>query len=674
MNCLSKFAFFIVVGFCCSQPVLAVPATAIAAGVDHACALTNTGGVECWGVNAYGELGNGTTNTSFTYTPDYSYTPVNVIGLSSGETAVAAGGDHTCALTTAGGVQCWGYNYYGELGNGTSTTSSTPVDVTGLSSGVTAIATGYSHSCALTNAGGVECWGDNVNGELGNGTVSSISPVPVNVTGLSSGVTAIAAGWVHTCALTNAGGVECWGDNGNGQLGDGTTTDSSTQVNVTGLSSGVTAIAGGNNFTCAVTSSGGVECWGVNNFGQLGNGTGTDSYIPVNVTGLSSGVTAITAGGSLTCAVTSSSEVQCWGDNGGYIGNGQFVDSTTPVDVAGLSDVVAISAGTSYICAITSSNQLKCLGLNDNGELGNGTRINRATPAAVVGLGAAAIKNDFNGDGKSDVLFLNSSTGSTKYWNDASKSQSIYVGTSSADYSYAGSGDFDGDGKADLFFTKASNRATLVLSGAVKTATTYPGTSTAGFNLAAICDVNGDGKDDVVWFNPTTGGTQIWHGAVKASITYPGTQAADYSVAACADFDGDGKADVFWHNNATGANQIWLSANKSTKLYPGTSGDLTWLPFGAGDIDGDGKADMVWYRASNNGTMVWKGGLKSAISYPGTGTSGFTPKAIGDYNGDGKADMFWANDSTLATQIWPDVVKSAMTYPGAYPTGFTIQK
>jgi hypothetical protein len=283
-------------------------------------------------------------------------------------------------------------------------------------------------------------------------------------------------------------------------------------------------------------------------------------------------------------------------------------------------------------------------------------------------------RNDFGGNNKSDVLFLNTGTGATRYWSDAVKSQSIYVGTYNLNYTYAGSGDFDGDGKADLLFTQASSNATLIWSGAVKTAAIYPDTSTAGFNVAAICDTNGDSKDDVVWFNPTTGVTQIWSGAVKASITYPGTQTADFMVAACADFDGDGKADIFWHNTTSGVNQIWLSANRSTKVYPGTSGDLTWASFGAGDIDGDGKADLVWYNASTNGTMVWKAGLKSSLSYPGTGTSGFTPKAIGDYNGDGKADLFWANDTTLATQIWPGVVKSAMTYPGTYPAGFAPQK
>ena len=197
---------------------------------------------------------------------------------------------HTCAITTGGGLKCWGYNYYGQLGDGTTNSSSTPVDVAGLSQGVTAIAAGEGHTCALVS-GGVKCWGNNWYGQLGDGTITQRS-IPVDVVGLGSSMDAIAAGGGHTCALGSGGGVKCWGDNGYGQLGDGTTTDSSTPVDVVGLSSGVTAIAAGGGHTCALVS-GGVKCWGDNGYGQLGDGTTTDSSTPVDVVGLSQGVTAI---------------------------------------------------------------------------------------------------------------------------------------------------------------------------------------------------------------------------------------------------------------------------------------------------------------------------------------------------------------------------------------------
>lgn len=246
-----------------------------------------------------------------------------------GIVAVTAGSWRTCALTSGGGVKCWGDDR-------TTTTHSVPMDVAGLTNGITAITAGGGHTCVLTNGGGVKCWGDNYNGELGDGTTTYRS-TPVDVVGLASSVTAIAAGGDHTCALignSGSGGVKCWGNNDYGQLGDGTTEDHNAPVDVVGLSSGVTAIATGSWHTCALTSSGGAKCWGLNFEGQLGDGTTVNHSTPTDVVGLASGATDIEAGGDHTCALAGNGRLKCWGsDMYGELRVGSSIHQLTPVDV-----------------------------------------------------------------------------------------------------------------------------------------------------------------------------------------------------------------------------------------------------------------------------------------------------------------------------------------------------
>jgi alpha-tubulin suppressor-like RCC1 family protein len=366
-------------------------ARAVAAGPLHTCAVTIAGAVKCWGSNLYGELGDGT--------KDYRLTPVDVSGLSGGMTAVAASdgvsGAHTCALTSSGRVKCWGANGVGQLGDDRSCGSScsTPVDVSGLASGVQAIAAGADHTCALTGAGGVKCWGDNRRGQLGEGRNCGsdwghmFCPTPVDVSGLTGGVLGITAGLDHTCALTSAGGVKCWGSNTYGELGDGTTTDRSIPVDVSGLASGMRGIDAGWFHTCARTSAGGaVKCWGSNLYGELGDGQscGSDCLTPVDASALSSSVRAVDAADVYTCALTSAGGVKCWG-----AGPGPAAAGMTPVDISGLANgVAAIAAGVYHSCALTSGGGVRCWGRNDYGQLGDGTQTDRLTPVKVVGFEA----------------------------------------------------------------------------------------------------------------------------------------------------------------------------------------------------------------------------------------------------------------------------------------------
>jgi len=333
------------------SPPPAFSPVAIAAGGHQSCVVTAGGGVRCWGVG-------------------FGAKPGDLIGLSGRASTIAIGAANDCLVTDGGGVKCWG-------GGG----STTPVDVVGLTSGVSAVAVGDAHSCALTSAGAVRCWGGNRIGQVGDGTTTD-RPTPVAVSGLQSGVAAIAAGSYHSCALTGKGGVECWGD-----------AYGTAPVKVPGLQGGVIAITAGFGHSCALTSVGGVRCWGANGEGQLGDGTTISRSSPVDVLGLGSGVIAIAAGDEHSCALTTSGAVECWGgDFRGQLGDGTstFAARSTPVGVSGLgSGVTAIAAGQEHSCALMSTGDVKCWGRDDFGQLGDGTTtFGRWTPVGVVGYGA----------------------------------------------------------------------------------------------------------------------------------------------------------------------------------------------------------------------------------------------------------------------------------------------
>jgi alpha-tubulin suppressor-like RCC1 family protein len=372
--------FAMLAGVLSPAPAAAREAIAISAGSAHTCGLTRTGGIRCWGSNNEGQLGIGATGDR--------HTPTTVVGLTHVK-AVSAGGQHTCAITHAGGVMCWGNNDSGQLGNGSTSSSGVfvPVAVVGLDSGVVAIAAGYAHTCALTDTSAIKCWGGNASGQLGiNSTDNALTPVDVH--GLSSGVAAISAGQSHTCAVISGTRVACWGWNGSGQLGDGT---KGNQRLVPVLAKGISAatdVAAGGDHTCALISGGGVvKCWGENVTGELGDGNTTEQTRAVRVHRLTEAVVAISAGGGHTCVTAQSNEVKCWGNNVyGQIGNGTSTNAVTAVRVLGVRSASASTAGGNHSCALITTGRIKCWGQNEFGELGDGTANNKSIPVNVVGF------------------------------------------------------------------------------------------------------------------------------------------------------------------------------------------------------------------------------------------------------------------------------------------------
>ena len=359
-------------------------AVAVSAGGEYTCVTLADGTGQCTGRNQFGQHGNGTFNDSSVLDP--------VSGLSNAF-HVSAGDEFACALLTDGTVKCWGLGESGQRGDGSfSTFALTPVDVIGLA-GATALDTGYGQACVLLGDGSMRCWGENREGQLGNGTTATPGTAhPVVVVGIT-GATAIATGAYHTCALLSDGTVKCWGRNGQGQLGDGTLNSSSSPVQVQtgfGVLSGVTAIAAGGAHTCALLANGTVRCWGDNVEGQLGDGTTFGKPNGIGVTGINSAV-ALSAGWQHTCAILMDGTARCWGANAfGQVGNGTFTRALTPAPVSGITGATGITAGWwHHSCAVLGDGTVKCWGANDWGQLGSGTALGSAVPVTMAGTGGS---------------------------------------------------------------------------------------------------------------------------------------------------------------------------------------------------------------------------------------------------------------------------------------------
>lgn len=345
-------------------------AATVAGGYHHTLVVKSDGTVWGWGYNGYGQIGDGTTTSP-------RKTPVQTSGLTSA-TSVAAGVYHSLALKSDGTVWAWGYNGYGQLGDNTTTQRTSPVQVL---TGATAIAAGDYHSVAVKSDGTVWAWGYNANGQIGDNTQVNKS-VPTQVSSLSS-VSTVGAGAAHTLAVKTDGTAWAWGNNGSGRLGDNTTTQRLTPVQVSGLSSAV-SISGGSAHSLAVKSDGTLWAWGYNYYGQLGDSSNTQRLTPVQVSGLTS-VSSASAGYAHSLAVKTDGSAWAWGyNNYGQLGDGTTTDRNAPVQVTDVSTISAVAASSQYhSAAVTTDGVVWTWGYNNYGQLGDGTTVTRKEPVAI---------------------------------------------------------------------------------------------------------------------------------------------------------------------------------------------------------------------------------------------------------------------------------------------------
>ncbi len=326
----------------------------------HSCGLTPAGAAYCWGANITRQLGNGTSTSRSR--------PVAVSGglLFS---SVSAGRNHTCGLTLSGAAYCWGGIY-----------ASTPQAIGG-GLAFTRIAVGENSNCAITTAGAAYCWGANFYGQLGDSTIVD----RVDPTAVAGGLvfSEIAVGAFHACGIAGGGIVHCWGDNGYGRLGDGTV--GSYRTTPAPVSGGVafTQLAVSGLHGCAIATTGGAYCWGRNDAGQLGDSTYQDRSVPTAVRGGRS-FTRIASGAYSSCGVVAGGGAYCWGANGvGQLGAGAGADAAVPIAVSDARTYTGIAAAGDHGCARTADAGVFCWGYNFYGQVGDGTNITRLGPVGV---------------------------------------------------------------------------------------------------------------------------------------------------------------------------------------------------------------------------------------------------------------------------------------------------
>jgi alpha-tubulin suppressor-like RCC1 family protein len=364
----------------------------VSSGYDHTCALMSDRSLWCWGYNYYGQLGSGSSrNYCGGWWPNCNKNPTKIM---DDVVQFSAGAYHTCAVKTDGSLWCWGYNNYGQIGDGSNSNRNMPTLIPIMSSGVSSVAAGVEHTCAVKQDGSLWCWGRNWEGQLGldpSVTPYANTPQPI----LAGGVIRVVTGGYHTCAVMGDLTLWCWGANWEGQLGNGSwsSTYTPSQVMVGGSPLSVSSVAAGERHTCAVDTAGNLWCWGNNWFGQVGDGTTSNRNSPVQI---AYGFSYVSAGWRHTCAVKQDGSLWCWGRNmEGQIGDGNnpgsddcsiwdFGNDCNKYPTYITFDVTLVSVGARHTCATKQNGSLWCWGDNNWGQLGNGTRVRKTTPYPVI--------------------------------------------------------------------------------------------------------------------------------------------------------------------------------------------------------------------------------------------------------------------------------------------------
>ena len=367
---------------------------AVSTGGAHTCALTANGAAYCWGRGEAGQLGIPSPAVCASIGLPCNTIPVAVQGGII-FTRLTGGGAHTCGLTSDGTAYCWGQNSNGQLGDGTLISRNSPVRVSTTLS-FSSINAGEAHTCALTSTGAGRCWGRNDGGQLGDGTTTRrFTPTPVAIDLAFQAIDAGGFGGPidnpfpsFSCALSTTGDGYCWGENILGNLGGGTTGfPRPTPSPVSGGLKFTSLTVGLDDHACAITASGQAYCWGANFNGSLGDGTSTERDVPVPVTGGLIFV-QLAAGGynGHTCGRTGGGVAYCWGDNeAGQVGDGTTVIRLTPTAVTGGLTFTSLDAGYRHTCGIASNNVVHCWGSNGAGQLGDNSTATSPVPVRVLG-------------------------------------------------------------------------------------------------------------------------------------------------------------------------------------------------------------------------------------------------------------------------------------------------